>query len=451
MNTIRGLLLLAGSLSAPAALALNGHILPHVGAVDQGMGGAGIATSLDAVGANQNNVSSLAFVAGNRLDLGFQTVLPDTSLTVSTPQASGRVDSEKEESYIPGLGVAYHFDERWTLGFSAVGLSGFGVQYRANLPNPLGRFNPLTLPQAFGGFGQLYSSYAMLQLTPSVAYKLTPDFAVGLGANLDFQSLSLQPAVIAPPGGTPAPACVDGNPLTPCATYGYAPLTRTASASGGGFTLGATYKVRPDLALGLVFKSPQWFSGLDWKTYYPDGTPVRPKFNVDFPMIVGGGLGYRPISPLTLALDVKWVNYSATQGLADQGFQATPQGPYVRGFGWRDIWVVALGGQYQLTEQIALRLGYNYSENPIPAQQTAFNVLSPVILTQHVSAGLGYQLTPQIDVNLGYTHVFQQQQSGPLISAGGAGMPPLNQAVPGTRVTNSNGGNLFGLQIGLKF
>lgn len=451
MGKARGLFLLVGSLLAPTALALNGHILPHVGALDQGMGGAAIATSLDAMGSNQSNVSSIAFVGGNRLDFGFQAILPNTSMTVSTPQTYARTDSEKGESYVPALGIVYHLDDQWTLGFSAAGLSGFGVEYPANLPNPQGRFNPLTVPQAFGGFGPLYSSYSMLQLTPSVAYKMTPDFSIGLGANLDFQSLSLQPGLISPPGGTLTPACVDSNPMTPCATYGYAPVTRTASASGGGFTLGATYKIRPDLALGLVFKSPQWFSDIDWKSRYPDGTPTRLKFNVDFPMIVGGGLSYKPISPLTLALDVKWINYSATQGVSSQGFQASPQGPFVRGFGWRDIWVVALGGQYQATEQLSLRLGYNYSENPIPARNTALNILSPVILTQHISAGLGYKLTPQIGVSLGYTHVFQRQQSGPIISTGGPGLPPLNQPVPGTRVTNSNGGNLFGLQIGLNF
>lgn len=451
MNKTRWLLLLTGILLAPSAVALNGHILPNVGALDQGMGGAGIATSLDAMGSNQNNVSSIAFVGRNRLDFGFMAALPEPSMTASTPQGAGQLNSDKPESYIPGVGIIYNFDKQWTVGFSAVGLSGFGVHYPENLPNAQGQFNPLTVPQAFGGFGELYSNYSLVQLTPSIAYKLTPDFSIGLGANLDFESLAIQPALFAPPGGTLTPSCVDNDPLTPCATYGYATKASTTNASGGGFTLGATYKIRPNLALGLVYKSPQWFSNLDWKTSYPDGTPVRLHTNIDFPMIIGGGMSYRPVEPLLLALDVKWINYSGTQGLSGQGFQASPQGPFVRGFGWRDIWVVALGGQYQATSNLALRLGYNYSENPISSQDTAFNVLSPVILSHHASVGVGYKLTPQIDINLAYMHAFQQQQSGPIISTGGPGMPPINQAIPGTRVTNSNAGHLFGLQIGVNY
>ena len=82
------------------------------------------------------------------------------------------MESKKEESYIPGFGILYDLDEQRTLGFSAGGLSGFGVHYPSNPLNAQGRFNPLTLPQAFGGFGELYSNYSMVQLPPAIAYKL---------------------------------------------------------------------------------------------------------------------------------------------------------------------------------------------------------------------------------------------------------------------------------------
>lgn len=168
-------------------------------------------------------------------------------------------------------------------------------------------------------------------------------------------------------------------------------------------------------------------------------------------MILGAGVAYRPVSPLMLGLDLRWVNFTGTRGFEEQGLQATPTGPMLRGTGWDDIWVVAAGAQYSISERLALRLGYNYSENPIPSEQQFFNVLAPVIFTHHVTAGLGYWLTPCINLNLEYAHAFEQEQTGPILSSGAPGSPPLNQSIPGTTVTNSSAGHIVGFQVGVSF
>ncbi len=76
-------------------------------------------------------------------------------------------------------------------------------------------------------------------------------------------------------------------------------------------------------------------------------------------MIVGGGVSYRPVAPLLLALDVKWINYSGTRGFEQKNWAMTASGPFVQGFGWRDIWTVSLGAQYKVTPAFAVRAGYN--------------------------------------------------------------------------------------------
>jgi long-chain fatty acid transport protein len=417
-------------LYATTSHATDGHVLHGVGAINQSLGGAGIATSLDAIGSNYNNVSSLSFLKRSSIELGAELFVPDRSLSSSFGGfGSGTVDSKTREAVIPSFGLAYKPGGPWTFGFTANGIGGFGVDYPASTPGG----SPVSLPQP-NGFGPIYSNYQLLQLTPSVAYQITDDWSVGEGFNLDWASLA-----------------VDPWPATTPNASGYPTGTHAASAWGQGFTVGTTYRVLSNLKLGLSFKSPQWFNDFSWNSQYPNGQPKQFSFRLDYPLIVGAGLSYEPTDDLLLAADLKWINYKDTEGFKASNFAATPNGPYVRGFGWQDIFTFSLGAQYKLNSRFALRGGYNYSENPIPTNQQFFNVFAPAIVQHHLTAGLGFSLTPDLELNAAYYHAFQNQSSGPFISGGNPGFPPINQAIPGTQVTNRLSENSFSAQIVYKF
>lgn len=397
------------------SLATDGHVLQGVGSVNQAMGGAGIATSIDATGSSYNNVSSLSFLPRSSLEFGAELFIPDRSLSSSAIGfGSGSVNSKTREAVIPSFALAYKYDESWTFGFSANGIGGFGVDYPATLPGS----SPISLPQPFG-FGGIYSNYQLLQLTPSVSYNINKDWSVGLGFNLDWASLS-----------------VDPWPATTPNTSGYPSGSHAASAWGQGFTVGTTYKIQPNLALGFSFKSPQWFNDFSWNSQYPNGQPSNFSFRLDYPLILGAGLSYKPIEDLTLAADLKWINYKGTEGFHASNFEATTKGPYVKGFGWDNIFTVSLGAQYKLNQRFTLRGGYNYSDNPIPTNQQFFNVFAPAIVQHHITVGAGFNISNDLELNLAYYHAFQNTESGPFISSGAAGYPKINQPIPGTKVTN---------------
>ena len=427
---------IAAALAAPRpAHATNGHVLHGIGPVNEALGGAGIATSIDAIGSNANNVSSIAYIDGNSIEFGAGVFIPDRSMFSSVENfAAGTVHSKTSEAILPSFGIVYHLNDAWTLGFTGVGIAGFGVNYPANNFNASGNFNPLAVPQSFGGFGSIYSHYGLLQMTPSVAYRILPELSVGVGANIDWSELS-----------------VDPFPATPPNSSGYPTGTHTTSAWGGGFTIGTIYKPLSNLALGLVFKSPQWFNSFHWNSQYPDGTPTNLHFNLGYPLIVGTGLSYLPADKWLIAADWKWINYSGTQGFSKSGFAASPQGPYVRGLGWEDTWSLGLGAQYQVLPALALRLGYNYGPSPIPSDQQFFNVFAPAIVENHITAGLGISLTSVITINVAYYHAFENSQSGPFISPGNPGRPPINQPIPGTKVTNHLSEDSISAQVALRF
>ncbi|WP_081662607.1 OmpP1/FadL family transporter [Thermithiobacillus tepidarius] len=422
---------------AAPALATNGHVLHGVGSINQSMGGAGIATSIDAIGSNHNNVSSTSFMDQSSVEFGFELFIPDRSYSATAPtafpgvSASGTVDSETRESPIPSMGIVYKTNSPWTLGFTALGIGGFGVDYPGVNPATCPSCNPLAVPQSAGGFGSIYANYQLLQMTPSASYQITPNWSVGAGVNIDWSSLAVNPF-----------------PATPPNASGYPDALHTATAWGWGFTLGTTYKPMPNLALGLSFKSPQWFQDFKWNSQYPDGSPATPSFKLDYPMMIGAGFSYKPIPEWMLAADLEWINYSDTDGFQESGFDSSGR---VRGFGWEDIWTLGLGTQYMVTPRLALRAGYNYGQNPIKGDQQFFNVFAPAIVQHHVSLGAGYQLTKNLALNAAFYHVFENEESGPIISSGAPGFPPMNTAVPGSNVTNKLSEDSVSMQMQFKF
>lgn len=416
----------------PAA-ATNGHVLHGVGAINQSLGGAGIATSLDVIGANGNNVSSIAYLDGNSIAFNAEVFIPDRSMTASFGPIGGTVDSATREAVIPGFGIAYHIDDEWTVGFTGLGIGGFGVDYPANSANASGNFNPLALPQP-AGFGAIYSNYNLLQLTPSVAWKILPNVAIGVGGNVNWSSLSADPF-----------------PATPPDASGYPDATHTASAWGAGFTAGVTYKPIDELALGAVIKSPQWFNSFRWHGQYPDGAPASFGYRLNYPMIIGVGGAYTPLPEWLVASDVKWINYAGTDGFGQKNFATSPTGPYVRGLGWENIWTFSLGVQYKVVPRVPLRIGYNFGQNPIPSNQQFINAFAPAIVQHHLTLGFGVDVTSALQLNVAYYHAFQNSESGPFLSNGSPAYGPINQPIPGSKITNRLSENSVSLEVAVKF
>lgn len=112
--------------------------------------------------------------------------------------------------------------------------------------------------------------------------------------------------------------------------------------------------------------------------------------------------------------DLKRYDWSGADGYGD--------------FDWEDQWVLALGGQYRPNEKWALRLGYNYGENPVkehngfdPMGVTSiqgtpvptlgyelFRVVGlPAVVEHHVGLGVSYQVNEQLNLQLSYMHAFE--------------------------------------------
>ncbi|MDH3459359.1 MAG: hydrocarbon degradation protein, partial [Gemmatimonadota bacterium] len=68
----------------------------------------------------------------------------------------------------------------------------------------------------------------------------------------------------------------------------------------------------------------------------------------------------------------------------------------VNGFGWSNIYSIHAGLKFWPTEQVALRGGYNYSQNPVPDSLAMVNLPAPGIVQHHVTVGAGFNLSRRL-------------------------------------------------------
>ena len=411
---------------APGVSATDGHFLHGVGAINSAMGGVGIAGAKDDVlGALYHNPAGLMAFDGHHASISMELFKPTLNLTATAPTQQGAFtgsqDGKSNFVPIPAFGWSSEvIDDKLVIGFGGLGIGGFGVDYRQN------NQHPLLAPKSMGGFGQVYSNFSLLKVTPAVAFAPTEKLWVGFAANIDWASLAVDPFPATSPNGSYYPGA-----------------TAADVVFGFGFQAGLIYKLTEAMNVGLAYSSKQTFSEFEWNSTNAD--PTDPAFGThrDFafplaaPAIIGAGLSYQATDRLFVAADAKYYMYSSTDGFEASGFTQTGA---VAGFGWDDIKVFALGGEFQATDRVALRAGYNYSDNPIPEENSFFNVSAPAVIQHHLTAGFGFELVEGVDVSAAYYRAFENEVSGPM-------WHPMVGEVPMSNVTSTMSENSFIMQF----
>jgi long-chain fatty acid transport protein len=434
--TVFYLALLSASATAGAARAQFGTILSATGPVNRSMAGASTAAPLDAAGALYWNPATMSGLDRSEMDASAELLFPHSHVATSVAAGAlgpgipavglaGRTDSDTGAFPLPTIALAYRPDDsRLTFGLGIYAVAGFGVDYAGSTTNPL-----LTAPPPAGvGFGPVYSNFQVLQIHPAVSYQITDRLSVGGGPAVDLASLQVAPAVFAAPDD----ANGDGFLTYPQGLH-------YQETWGGGFDVGAYYRADA-WGLGASFKSPQWFDKYRYNSSDELGSPRQLTFDLDLPLIVSVGAAYTGLDRWTFAADARYLDYADVHGFGQEGF--APDGA-VRGVGWRSVFAVATGVQYQLTDAAAVRLGYSWNQNPVPAAQSFINTVSPLLVEHMISAGASWKVTENFTLSVAYMHAFENSIEGPLLTPAGP--------VPGTSVRNSASADTFLFGGSLKF
>jgi long-chain fatty acid transport protein len=277
--------------------------------------------------------------------------------------------------------------------------------------------NPVLTPAPPNGLGvgSAFAELQVFQIVPAASLQLTDQLSIGVSPIINIASLRANPLLLA------APNDANGDHF---ATYPDG--THTHLQWGAGFEIGAYYRGDNCWNFGASFKSPQWFESFRFNSTDELGRPQVNKVRFDLPSITSLGVSYTGIERWIFTSDVRFINYSSAAGFDTTGF--APNGA-VRGLGWNDLFVVALGTQYAVSDRLTARMGYSYNNNPQSSDVAFFNIAAPTLIQHTLYAGGSWSLSEKLLLSLAYIHAFEGEVNGPITLPTGA--------VAGTNVHSS--------------
>ena len=366
------------------ANATNGYFSHGYGMSSKGMAGAGIAYPQDTLAA-ASNPAGMVFI-GNRWDIGLDIFAPDRGFTWSFGSPDGNGDGMMESYFpIPEFGYNRMINDNMSLGVSVFGNGGMNTTYGDG-------DHPLTPPGATSGIDLM-----QMFVSPTIAYKVNSQLAVGASVNLiaqSFKAKGLQGFGVFDPS--------TGGNLDRDWSYGW------------GARVGAMYKVNDVVTLGATYASKGYMSDFDtYSMLFPDGG------SFDIPANYGVGIAFKASDKLDVAFDVVRIEY---EGVAVTGNKATLPlfGANQHGFGWEDQTVFKLGAAYKYSSDLTLRGGINYGKSPIdmPTAYVAnditsdLNTFAPGIVETHLTLGFTYNLSPNSSITGAYMHALNKKENG---------------------------------------
>lgn len=405
----------------PRTSSAQGVIISAGGPVHRAMGGASTAAPTSAISALYWNPATISGLEHSELEVGFDVLFTEHSVASSIvtvdSSISGHTDADPGTFLVPNVGWTYRLRQHpsLTFGLGVNAVAGFKTNLRAD-PS-----NPVLSPPPFG-LGNVSSEASFISLTPVLACAVSDQLSLAVGPVITTGQVGIEPFIFNPPNA-------DGQ---------YASGQASRYHWGGGVQAGVYYIHNCDWHLGASIKSPSWMETFEFYSVDENGLPRLLRTEIDLPMIVSIGASYSGFENWLFALDARYFDYENTKGFGEPAaFDSTAAVP---GLDWSSVMAVALGVQRKLGEKVYLRVGYTYNQSPIRESESFFNTASILCYEHTLSCGMSYQLSEQLALNLGYSHYFENSRTGP-ISLPGVGV------VPGSSITNASSADFLSFGV----
>lgn len=391
-------LAVAAAVAAPSAFATNGYFQHGYGIKAQGMAGAGVAYSQDALAAATNPAGMV--LVGNRWDMGATLFQPnrDTSIVGNGSIGTVSYDPNKDDLFlVPEFGYNTMLDSNSSFGVSVYGNGGMNTSYKT----PIGLF----------GTSNAGVDLSQLFIAPTMAWKLSNEHSVGVAINLAYQRFK-----------------ATGLQNFSASSSSSSNLTDNGydDATGWGVRIGWVGKVSPTVTLGATYQTETDMS--KFKKY--EGLFAE-QGNFDIPSNYAVGIAVNATPATVIALDIEKINYTDSKAVSNPLEGLTVSGNLLgandsAGFGWEDITVYKLGVQHQVNSNLVVRAGWNHGDQPIPASQTFFNLLAPGVIEDHLTLGATWKLDKASEMSAMYMHAFNNKVNGSASIPAGYGSGEAN-------------------------
>lgn len=324
-----------------------------------------------------NPAAATLVESGIRTESHAALFLPESEITIlpgSETPGIGTTTDFGVEAIVPASYMAWRMDPRTVLAVSL------------NAPYGL-----TTKPDDLNWGGALHartSKLFSLNVTPTVAYHLTPVLSIGAGVQFELFDLKALKAQAAP--ASPFTSALEGDHV------------------GIGFTAGALFAPLPGTAIGIGFRS-----SIDHDL--EGNVTVGPVFSgieaeVDTPEMVTASFRQDIAANMRLLGTVEWTNWSrlgvipvALDGSGPFG----PNGATIANLelNWHDGWIFSLGAEYDWSQNLTLRAGGAYEISPIRSPEERL-VQLPDNDRIWASIGATYEWSAALSFDLAYSHLF---------------------------------------------
>lgn len=386
-----------------AAHATNGYFIHGTSIQAQGMAGVSTALAHDSVQGASNPASLIA--VGNQMELGVSWFKPERSSTIEGNGygMDGQYDGNQDGSFwIPQAGFSRLYSPKVAYGVAVYANGGMNTSYSNN---PFSNM---------GGTGTAGVDLSQLFITSSMAYQATPDHSFGIGITYLYQYFKAQ-GIQNFAQMSQSPEAVSNND--------------TDTSTGWGVRLGWQGKVSETVTLGAT-----WASKINTDSFDKYRGLFAEQGGFDVPESYGLGFAWQVSPAWTLAGDWEHIDYSDIASI-NNPLAMSLGGSNGAGFGWQDMDVYKIGVIFKASPEVTLRAGYSHADQPIPANQTFFNVLAPGVIEDHVSIGGTWQISEAHSITASYTHALENtvygNQSIPEAFGGGEADLTMDQDIVG--------------------
>ena len=410
MKILRFTILLTLLLCISIGLFAGGFALSGVGSRATSMGGAFRGMADDAT-AMYWNPAGLAFLKNNEVSVGATVIQPNSTWRNTAPLPGftmSEISAANKMKAFPNLFGVYAESKSAVMGLGFYVPYGLGATWDAYTL-------PTTMPGIPAGAtldwspnfpeDEMSSSVSVMDLHPTIAYKLADNLSFGLGISAMYGTIDL-------------------SQLKPSSTSSYYVPT-TFDMSGKGFGIGGNagimYKPLENLSLGFNGRFPSniqmdgdaeillWLNNFAnfnvWGGANPAflvpqtyGGTANIEATLKLPGELGIGASYKVMPNLTVNLDYAYtmwkrldmITVTMAEGdsiviLAGHPMQSVVKSTDLT-FNWENTSRISLGAEYKLGCN-ALRAGLYYDQSPIP-EETQLPTLSDI--GNKISANLGF-------------------------------------------------------------
>ena len=348
-----------------------GFQLNEHGAKPMGLGGAFTAIANDASAVYWNG-AGLSFLNGTNIILGASLIAPITTFRGVAPSTDISY-MKNQVFYPPHFFVSHKISDAFSIGTGISVPFGLGTEWQ---------------PDWIGRYLAVKTELMVFSAPLVVSWAILDNLSISAGGSYSFANVTITQMYSQTPFTGDAFIKLEGD-----------------DNSAFGYNFGIMWKPVKDVSVGASFRSEvnYDFEGTATSTGAEQLSSELPAGDISAelttPMNIQGGVAVQVIDQLLVSADFQWVGWSSYDKLAID-FKDPAYSDISRPRMYDDSYIIRLGGEYNLDENISLLGGIYFDKNPVDPQY-----LNPS-LPESDRIGLSIGVDARLYENFGMTGSF---------------------------------------------